>query len=95
MSWNYRVFQTQFSEWGGEILPHYTIRDAYYTEAGVLYGINASASGAAPSSTSVEGLQQDLRAMADALTRPVLTPHDIPGYVYDPGEVPLPPDGGE
>ncbi len=101
MSWNYRVFKTQYAS--RVILdafrnkePHFeqnfTIREVYYSDDELSQNpirmISAGDCGISSSGETLDELWEDLHHMLLAFEKPVLTPHDIPGYQYDKDEIP-------
>ena len=93
MTWNYRVFKTQYSvKYIREKTPHleeyFTIREVYYEDDGTITGISGGDCGVHATGTTLDELGEDLHHMTIAFTKPVLTPLDIKGYTYDHEEVP-------
>lgn len=93
MSWNYRVFRTQYQvKYTREKVPHleevYTFREIYYDAGGQITLMSCDEAGIAPAGESLEELRQDLQKIQEALAKPVLTPLDVPGYIYTDDEVP-------
>ena len=87
MPWNYRIFHTRYQDGAGQQDDHFTIREAHYDTAGQLVAL--STHGATLGGTTRTALLEDYAQMHEAFTRPVLTPADIPGYVYGDTEVAL------
>lgn len=92
--WNYRAFRTQYRmKLSHEKVPHiekyFTIRETYYDDGGKVTMISGSDQGISPSGNSYDELRNDFHHMTIAMTKPVLTPLDIPGYVYGEDEVPF------
>lgn len=92
MRWNYRVFHTCHSviSPGQSVVHSYSLREVHYSEDHTRV-VAIAATSAWPGGETLAELGADLARMAEALGRPVLTPAHIPGYVYAPYEVPLPP----
>lgn len=91
--WNYRVFQTQYQiKFIREKEPHledvFTIHEVYYDDDDKITLISADSRGISPSGDTSAGLRGDIQKMLRAVTKPILTPKDIPGYVYEKDEIP-------
>lgn len=94
-SFNYRVFRTRwkynlYDEWIEE--DSYTIQEIYYDEEGNIEGCTSNPYGMSPFGDTLEELQRNIQTMLTESTWPVLTPKDIPGYLYETDEVTIPED---
>jgi hypothetical protein len=82
MSWNYRIFHTCYQPPEAEALVHYfSFREVYYAEDDERVNAISAEAAHASGESSLE-LMQDHACMQEAWRRPVLTPADVPGYVY-------------
>ena len=93
MTWNYRIFKTQYDVKflrgrDSHLEEYFTIREVYYEDDGSITGISGGDCGVHASGTTYEELSEDLHKMTIAFTKPVLTPLDIKGYTYDKEEIP-------
>ena len=95
MSWNYRVFRTQYRtrltrEKEYHLEEHWTFREVYYDdETQEITGISSGIIGISPSGTNLEELRGDIDKMWKALVKLPLTPRNVSGYIYDENEIPF------
>ncbi len=79
MSWNYRVFKTQYRirlTRGKEdfIEEYFTIREVYYDDEENITGISGGDCGVHPSGNTSDELWKDLEKMKIAFQKPILSP---------------------
>lgn len=88
--WNYRVFRTRYQT---KVLDetyeedYYNIREVYWATDGTIFGITEKS---LAGGETLKELQDTLQQMLSDSTWPVITPRDVPGYTYEPGEIVIP-----
>ena len=94
--WEYRAFQTRYRysvnpqslDDGVKYEDDFSIRTVFFDSENNPVAVGGKP--IVPVGDTLTGLQDMLRLMLSDSTWPVITPRDVPGYEYDPGEVVIP-----